>query len=105
MRAGLLDEFCTVYGDRPTQSSTGFVKHETVPLARVRCHRINKREKAAVGADEEQVQGVVTLQMRDEKRLAGATRFNYDGTDYRVTQTIRQRRDKSLELTGQQIQQ
>ena len=52
MRAGLLDEFCTIYGEQQTQSTTGFVKRETVELARVRCHRINKREKAAIAANE-----------------------------------------------------
>ena len=104
MRAGLLDEFCTVYGESRQQSARGFIKRETVELARVRCHRINKREKAAVAANEEQVQGQVTLQLRDDKRLQGATSFNYDGEDYHIVQTIRQRRDKSLEYTGQQIQ-
>ena len=88
MRAGLLDEFCTIYGEQQTQSTTGFVK----------------REKAAVAANEEQLQGQVTLQLRDDARLRGATSFNYDGEDYHITQTIRQRADKSLELTGQQIQ-
>jgi hypothetical protein len=104
MRAGLLDEFCTVYGESRQQSASGFIKRETVELARVRCHRINKREKAAVAANEEQLQGQVTLQLRDDARLRGATSFNYDGEDYHITQTIRQRADKSLELTGQQIQ-
>ncbi len=104
MRAGLLDEFCTIYGESQQQSASGFVKRETVELARVRCHRINKREKAAVSASEEQLQGQVTLQLRYDDRLQGATSFSYDGIDYHITQTIKQRRDKSLELTGQQIQ-
>lgn len=104
MRAGLLDEFCTVHSEQQTQTDSGFVKRENVLLARVRCHRINKREIAAVSAGEEQLQGIVTLQLRDDKRLQGATSFSYDGEDYKITQTIRQRRDKSLELTGQQIQ-
>lgn len=104
MRAGLLDEFCTLVVTDEVQTASGFKKKTERDVARVRCQRLRLAETVGVAVGEEQTKSVVKLRIRKSADTENVVRFVYNGATYNITETLPFRRDKTLELIGTKIQ-
>lgn len=104
MRAGLLDEFCTLIVTDAEQTESGFTRKTEREVAKVRCQRLRLAETVSMAVGEETTKSVVKLRIRKSAQTDGAVRFIYDGATYNITETLPYRHDKTLELTGTKIQ-
>lgn len=104
MRAGLLDEFCTLIVTDSTQSDSGFVSKTERIVAMVRCQRLRLTETVGMAVGKENTKSVVKLRIRKSAATNGIVRFIYGGATYNITETVPFRGDKSLEITGTKIQ-
>ena len=100
MQAGLLRELITFYGETTTRTDTGAVKKETAQLITTRCYRMKKRASLAMAGDEEINTGTVTVQVRYNPIMDGATTFEYENITYRITQRLKQIKDNTLIVEG-----
>lgn len=104
MRAGLLDEFCTLIVTDEVQTESGFKKKTERKAARVRCQRLRLAESVGFAVGEEQTKSVVKIRIRKSAVTENVVRFVYNGDTYNITENVPFRRDKTLELTGTKIQ-
>ena len=101
MRAGLLRDWCELYGEVSTQSRSGAVKKVDTLLRRVKCDRRKRDEQAKTAGGEEVTKGMMILQVRGFDGIKNAKRFVYDGNRYTIIKPMdRQVYDNTYIIKG-----
>ena len=101
MRAGLLREWCELYGEVTTQSRSGAVKKVDTLIRRVKCYRCKRDEQAKTAGGEEVTKGMMILQVRGFEGIKNAKRFVYDGDKYTIIKPMdRQVYDGTYKIKG-----
>ena len=103
MRAGLLREKVSFYGEVRVQNSAGELVKTSQLLLSTLCYRIKKQGGLLIDASEEFITSTVIIQIRKRAVIKEGMLFRYQGKDYRIMNLDDQIGDQTTIISGKKM--
>ena len=100
MRAGLLRERVTFFGEVKAQNAAGEIVKTLQPILTTRCYRQKQQSNLQLAASEEFIATTVIIQIRKNAKVKEGQTFSYQGKDYLADNVDLQTNDQTLIITG-----